>query len=498
VKSPGARTGLRKASRAGLIAVAIGILSAPGGATAAGGLWAPGPIATAEHAAGVGVELANGEVLVAGGFGSQPVNSSGELLSAGGTAFSPAGSMHTGRAYGAATLLGNGKVLVAGGDSALVNNTPALSSAELWSPAGGGTFTSTGAMHVPRQVFTLTTLPNGEALAVGGSPTFKNSGPAAGSKTAELYSPVTGKWALTGPMPSGRLGHTATLLPSCRVLILGDAHTSVLYNYVTGRFSATGAEGTGLFQRSYQTATVLPNARVLIAGGETAGQVQLNTASVYNPATGKFTSTHNTMSAAHSQGFAALLTDGDVLVGGGFGSGQGVAAADLYDPATNTWSATDSLPPNDYAYSVESALLHNGNVEVIGTASGQASEIYAPTTTGSAHPPAQNCNGLFAVESAATAARGVITLKVGVPFGGSLKGVATVPPQNGVPRTIPYGSTAATPAHSGVFALTINPGSQAKALLKSKGSLKVGVAVTYTPPGKIALHRTKAVTAHWS
>jgi hypothetical protein len=405
--------------------------------------------------------------------------------------------MHTGRAYAAATLLGNGKVLVAGGDSALVNNTPALTSAELWSQAGGGTFTSTGSMHVPRQVFTLTTLPNGEALAVGGSPTFKNSGPAAGSKTAELYNPVTGRWTLTGSMPSGRLGHTATLLPSCKVLVVGDAHTSVLYNYVTGTFSATGAEGTGLSQRSYQTATVLPSGKVLIAGGETASQSQLNTASVYSPATGKFTSTHNTMSAAHSQGFAALLTDGDVLVGGGFGSGQGVAAADLYDPTTNTWSSTDSLPPNDFAYSVESALLHDGNVVVIGTGSGQASEIYAPTTTGSAHPPAENCNGLFAVESAATAARGAITPKIGAPFGGSLRGVATVPAQKGVPKAIPYGSAAATAAHAGVFTLTINPGSQAKALLKSKGSLKVSVAVTYTRPGKTPLHRTKTVTAHW-
>jgi hypothetical protein len=87
----------------------------------------------------------------------------------------------------------------------------------------------------------------------------------AGSATAELYNPATKVWRLTGSMPGGRIGHTATLLPNCKVLIVGDNPTAVTYNYVTGKFSPAGSEGS--FQRSYQTATLLPNGKVLIAGG---------------------------------------------------------------------------------------------------------------------------------------------------------------------------------------------------------------------------------------
>jgi Galactose oxidase, central domain len=492
----GHRTELRKPNRVGLIAALAlgGCCALPAGA--AGDIWSAGPNSTYEHVAGIGVELANRDVLVAGGATNGTVDDHGELLDASGGAFSPAGTMSQGRTYDAATLLPNGDVLVAGGDSSTNNGSPASTSAELWSPTGGGTFTSTGSMHVARQVLTLTTLPNGEALAVGGSPVFKTMGPAAGSKTAELYNPATGKWTLTGSMPSGRLGHTATLLPNCKVLIVGDAPTAVTYDYATGTFSSAGSEGS--FQRSYQTATLLANGKVLIAGGETAAGTRLSTASVYNPATGKFTPTANAMSAAHSQAFADVLPDGRVLVGGGFDGSTGTTAVNVYDPATNHWSATMPLPPSPFAYSVESATLQNGKVAVIGTQSGQQSQLFTPSATGSAHPPAENCSDLFSIPSVVSAAMGKITVKVAVPFAGGIRGVATVPAQSGVPKSIPYGSASSSAGHSGVFTLTFTPGSSARSLLQSKGSLKVSIAVTFTQPHKTPLHRTSTVTAHWS
>ena len=479
-----------------VVAVAIGLLWAPGSALADG--WNPGPPSSYEHISGVGVELADGDVFVAGGLNGT-VDDHGELLTAAGSAFNPAGTMTQGRFLAAATLLQNGKVLVAGGDSSAVNLSPASTSAELWSPAGsGGSFTSTtGSMHVARQVFTLTTLPNGQALAVGGSPIYKTKGPAAGSKTAELYNPATGEWTLTGSMPSGRLGHTATLMPNCMVLIVGDNPEAVTYNYATGTFSPAGSEGS--FQRSYQTATVLPNGKVLIAGGETATGTQLDTASVYDPATGKFTPTANTMSAPHSQGFADLLSDGRVLVGGGFNGMGGVSAVDIYDPTTNRWSGTTSLPANSFAYSVESATLKNGDVAVIGAGnSPQASEIFTPTATGSASPPAQHCSDLFSIVSVTSTARGKLTLKVGVPSGGSVNGTATVPVQSGVSHAIPYGAASASPPHWGPVTLTITPGDAAADVLQSKGSLRVNLTATFTLAHGSSVHRTRTVTARWS
>jgi hypothetical protein len=452
----------------------------------------------------VSVELPSGQVLLAGGgvnSNMPKVSSTGELLPADGSnPFTAAGTMKQGRLYAAATLLQSGKVLIAGGDPSWSQASAVPATAEVWNPAGGGTFTATGTMHVPRQVLTLTTLPDGQALAVGGSPDVASG---AGSPTAELYNPATNKWTLTGSMPSGRLGHTATLLPNCKVLIVGDAPNAVTYNYVTGAFAGSGAEGTGLFQRSYQTATVLPNGKVLIAGGETAGRQALNTASLYNPATGKFTPTANKMSTAHSQGFAARLPDGRVIVGGGFigkGTHQTVTDnVDIYDPKTNTWASRTSLLPNSLAYSVESQTLHDGDVVVMGTGQGNQSEIFTPTSAGTPAPPGVlNCSDLFSIVSAATGARGVIALRIGVPFAGAIKGTATVPVQKGVPKALTYGTASKIAGRSGVFTLTISPGSRARSLLKSRGSLRVSVAVTFTQPHTSPLHRSKSVTAKWS
>ena len=507
--SRGPRTELRKPSRAGrrvagLTALAFGLLWAPSSWADA---WGPGPSSVADHVAGVSVELASGEVLLAGGGlppgpgGTPPgtVTTTGELLPVNGTGpFLPAGMMPLGRLYGAATLLPNGKVLIAGGAPSWTSGTPVPKTAVVWSPSGGGTFAATGAMHVGRQALTLTTLPNGQALAVGGSPAFNSP---AGSATAELYNPATNKWTLTGSMPSGRLGHTATLLPNCKVLVVGDAHDAVLYNYATGRFSPTGGEGAAAFQRSYQAATLLTNGKVLIAGGVTRANVAVDTASVYNPATGRFTPTPNNMSTPRSEGFAARLLDGKVIVGGGFSdvaTGAITDKVDIYNPATNKFSSAASLLSMSFAEGVEAQTLQNGTVSVMSLMSGNQTEIYTPNPATSLRPPAQNCSDLFSIASVGSAARGKLTVKVAVPFAGSIRGVATVPAQSGVPKSIPYGSASSSAGHSGVFTLTFTPGSSARSVLQSKGSLKVSIAVTFTQAHKTPLHRTSTVTAHWS
>ena len=77
-----------------------------------------------------------------------------------------------------------------------------------------GTWTVTGSMGRPRELHTATLLPSGKVLVAGG---YSNGYLA----SAELYDPATGLWTATGSMGPPRDEHTATLLPSGKVLVAG-------------------------------------------------------------------------------------------------------------------------------------------------------------------------------------------------------------------------------------------------------------------------------------
>jgi hypothetical protein len=67
-------------------------------------------------------------------------------------------------------------------------------------------------MAEARTYHTATLLPSGKVLVAGGGD--ENS-------TAEFYDPATGSFSTTGGMEIGRSGHTATLLPNGSVLVAG-------------------------------------------------------------------------------------------------------------------------------------------------------------------------------------------------------------------------------------------------------------------------------------
>jgi Bacterial Ig-like domain (group 2)/Kelch motif len=278
--------------------------------------------------------LPNGKVLLAGGFvnsvwdygGSTSDNGTTLYDSATGV-FSGTGNMTANRGGHTATLLANGKVLIAGGADQDPTGT-GLASAELYDPSTG-TFTQTGSMAVGRFLHTATLLQNGTVLIVGGALTSASDPDA----TAEVYDPVTGIFTMTrGAMATAREQHTATLLADGRVLIVGgttstgtrDSHptaTVEVYNPSTGSFSVTGSMAEA---RILHTATLLPSGKVLVAGGGDEN----STAEVYDPATGSFSITGG-MEIGRSGHTATLLPNGSVLVAGG-GVFAGLASAELY------------------------------------------------------------------------------------------------------------------------------------------------------------------------
>jgi hypothetical protein len=287
------------------------------------------------------------------------------------------------------TLLADGRVLVTGGVDYSVLDSPYLSSAEIYDPATG-VWSKTGPMVKGRGGHTATLLKNGKVLIAGGCDN---------DNTAELFDPGTNAFSTLGKMAvSATCGSTATLLPNGSVLLEGGASTGVaasklaeIYDPATGRFSRTGSMATA---RSDAQAVLLGDGRVLVAGGdqESDNEVDLNSAEIYNPATGKFTEA-GYMETPRTQFSATLLGNGSVLVAGGSNVGQFVNSAELYEPATNTFRATgsmtvarasDSDSPHTIWTTLYTSPLADGRVLFVGgdagPGTGGTAEIYDPTS----------------------------------------------------------------------------------------------------------------------
>ena len=146
----------------------------------------------------------------------------------------------------------------------------------------------------------------------------------------------------------------------------------------SGTWSPTGSMTVPRFS---PTATLLTDGRVLVAGGcgafDNFGDCLILTvlasAELYNPATGTWSATGST--SVGSFGFVATrLLDGRVLVAGG---GPNGTSAELYNPATGTWSPTGSTS----SFFFVATLLLDGRVLVTGGGSnGTSAELYNPTT----------------------------------------------------------------------------------------------------------------------
>ncbi len=290
--------------------------------------------------------------------------------------FGPTGAMAIVRSGQTATLLLDGRVLIAGGSN---DNT-----AELYDPQTG-TFSPTGPTNVVRMHgHTATLLQDGRVLITGGTDDSLAANPLA---SAELYDPKTGKFVPTGSMAHARSGHTATLLPDGHVLIVGDYEGSgstrtaaELYDPKTGEFVSTGSP---VRVRSSGAATLLQDGRVLIVGGTGTGAYNDTTpasAELYDPQTGRFTLTGSMAARRWSGHTVTLLKDGRVLVDGGNASNVQevpLASAELYDPKTGKFSTTGSMA---VARDTQSATpLLDGRVLVVG-GDGRTAELYDPNT----------------------------------------------------------------------------------------------------------------------
>jgi len=204
------------------------------------------------------------------------------------------------------------------------------------------------------------------------------------SAKAELWDPSTNTWRATASLNRPRADFAAVALADGRVLVTGGLHrgaptagedpnhacigqdsvsysSTYLYDPRTGHetWSRTGLLGTA---RTDPAIAVLPDGRVLVTGGyyesgmtSLTGDVTLAdvgpdftvpplaTAELFDPATGTWSST-GPMHYARYGAAAATLADGRVLVAGGDTFDSVTRSAALYDPASNSWSTLPPMP----------------------------------------------------------------------------------------------------------------------------------------------------------
>ena len=236
--------------------------------------------------------------------------------------------------------------------------------------AAPNSFSATGSLHTARYVYNqdLIRLCDGRQLIAGGSV------PGASTATAEIYDPATGVWTVVASMREARSSHSATLLSDCRVLVDNGGATTLgsaeIYNPVTNIWTTVGSLGVGRYN---PTAFRLPSGKVLVAGGGVPGSgdtVATSSAELFDPATGTWSPTGSLNTPRMNQSGAQFL-DGRVVVSGGMPhgggySGGGFDTAEIYDPATEVWTYTGNTMATGRRGFHSMTTLPSGQVLVAG------------------------------------------------------------------------------------------------------------------------------------
>jgi N-acetylneuraminic acid mutarotase len=232
-------------------------------------------------------------------------------------------------------------------------------SAEIYNPTTN-TWTLVNPMAVERAQHSATILPSGKVLVVGGLGSDSTT-------TAELFDPATNAWASAAAPAVWRRAHSATGLGDGSVLIVGgvDAASTILaaaerYDPAANTWSAAGALAVG---RLNHAATLLADGTLLVSGGASASGATA-TVERYTPAANSWT-TRAPLGTARQGHSATLLGDGRVLVvGGDPAAGPTVDTAEIYQPLTNVWSLTDSIAKACTEHTA--TLLLDGQVLIAG------------------------------------------------------------------------------------------------------------------------------------
>jgi hypothetical protein len=322
------------------------------------------------------VRLADGRVLIVGGFPTVPPDGNdppapadvlpAEIYDPATGTFSALPALSPANQGSSATLLGDGRVLIAGGRTRATSPHPMCSSACRLSGTAldtavlfdsrTGTTTPAGPLNVARFGQAAILLDDGRVLIAGGY-TGSTIDLGNGSSTmeslssAEIYDPGTNAFTLTGSMiepatPDMRVRVTpgTMLLRDGRVLVEGE-----VFDPSTGGFGLMADAGyatdLSFALGDGRVDTFLVDGRVLWTGGTRYGRANLDLhAQIGDPSTGASWPTGPMIDwrLGHT---ATLLVDGRVLVAGGVGPSEQTPGAGSSSAYVSLASAELYVPP---------------------------------------------------------------------------------------------------------------------------------------------------------
>jgi hypothetical protein len=274
----------------------------------------------------------SGYVLLAGGYGLggslafadlfNPMTSNTLTIS-----LSSARHQHTSVILGSSTL-----ALIGGYNQATLLN----SGDELHVGSNSSFSTTTGTLPTACFALTVTQLGNGSDIALVAGGTDGGSG---FFSSATLYHGLTNTFLSLGSvsLSPGRAYHTATYLPPPinKVLITGGSGyyiayaTMFLFDVVTLSFSTLTS--TMSSPRYMHTATLLPSGKVLLAGGYNGGS--LGTSELIDPSNNYSSTPAGSLNTSRYYHTATLIPDnnnGTVLVCGGLNGAVYLNSCELY------------------------------------------------------------------------------------------------------------------------------------------------------------------------
>lgn len=198
--------------------------------------------------------------------------------------------------------------------------------------------------------------------------------------TAEAFDPKTRRFSSQGAMSTGRMDATVTALPNGSALVVGGAAatgqplaTAELFEL--NRFSAVVAMSE---PRAHHASVRLADGRILVLGGQTARGRATTSAEIFDPATGAFSPT-GSLGVPRCKHAALLLRDGRVMVIAGStdcNEQRRLAQTEIWNPRTGRFSPGPALLNPRYKIVSAAAVTAEGHVVIAGDANDV--EIWSP------------------------------------------------------------------------------------------------------------------------